>query len=110
MKYEFKFGDRVRNALVPHLTFIYIKADGAGCICFDETAHEKRMLAVDLELIPHPDTIRMNWLYQNGLSKVGKAAIFGANRKIQNIDDLREAIDDERYRSENPFPMNNTHE
>ena len=58
----------------------------------------------------HPDTIRMSWLYQNGLSKVGKAAIFGANRKIQNIDDLREAIDDERYRSENPFPMNNTHE
>lgn len=66
MTQQFKFGDRIRNALVPNLTFIYIRQDSpTTCICLDETAQEKRMIATDMELVPHPDTVRLDWLVKN---------------------------------------------
>ena len=109
MTQQFKFGDYVHHKIHGFgVIASHVKYDCAH-VRF-ESMEEKHIDLKDLKLVPHPDTIRMSWLYQNGLSKVGKAAIFGANRKIQNIYDLREAIDDERYRSENPIPMNNTHE
>ena len=69
MTRQFKFGDRIRNALVPNLTFIYIRQDSpTTCICLDETAQEKRMIATDMELVPHPDTVRLDWLEKNRAS------------------------------------------
>ena len=66
MTRQFKFGDRIRNALVPNLTFIYLRKDSpTTCICLDETTQEKRMIATDMELVPHPDTVRLDWLVKN---------------------------------------------
>lgn len=66
MTQQFQFGDRIRNTLVPNLTFIYLRKDSpTTCICLDETAQEKRMIATDMELVPHPNTVRLDWLAKN---------------------------------------------
>lgn len=88
MTHQFKFGDRIRNAQVPHLTFIYLRQDSpTTCICFDETAQEKRMIATDMELVPHPDTVRLDWLESKGWKpKTIAGGIIQLTRKA--IDDV----------------------
>lgn len=39
----------------------------------------------EVELIPHPDTERLNWLFTNGMSKVSKEVVFGKNVNHSNF-------------------------
>ena len=92
MTRQFKFGDRIRNALVPNLTFIYIRQDSpTTCICLDETAQEKRMIATDMELVPHPDTVRLDWLADRD-NHIGNVQL-PAECVACNLHSLRAAID-----------------
>lgn len=92
MTHPFKFGDRIRNAQVPHLTFIYLRQDSpTTCICFDETAQEKRMIATDMELVPHPDTERLDWLADRD-NHIGNVQL-PAECVACNLHSLRDAID-----------------
>lgn len=92
MTQQFKFGDRIRNALVPNLTFIYIRQDSpTTCICLDETAQEKRMIATDMELVPHPDTVRLDWLADRD-NHIGNVQL-PAECVACNLHSLRAAID-----------------
>ena len=92
MTRQFQFGDRIRNALVPNLTFIYIRQDSpTTCICLDETAQEKRMIATDMELVPHPDTVRLNWLADRD-NHIGNVQL-PAECVACNLHSMRDAID-----------------
>lgn len=92
MTRQFQFGDRIRNALVPNLTFIYLRKDSpTTCICLDETAQEKRMIATDMELVPHPDTERLDWLADRD-NHIGNVQL-PAECVACNLHSLRDAID-----------------
>ena len=63
MTQQFKFGDRVKYGATDFL-FIYDKGDGRAHVV-SETGVSGAVLISDLTLIPHPDTVRLDWLIEN---------------------------------------------
>ena len=63
MTQQFKFGDRVKYRATDFL-FIYDKGDGRAHVV-SETGVSGAVLISDLTLIPHPDTVRLDWLIEN---------------------------------------------
>ncbi|WP_373753618.1 hypothetical protein [Neisseria weixii] len=103
---KFKFGDLVSHE--EHGDGVIVKHNGSKAdafVIFEGDSYAYWFDKSELNLIPDPDTDRLEWLYEHGLSKIAKESIFGKGIQIQTIDDLREAIDDERYRRENPSPL-----
>lgn len=66
MTQQFKFGDRVKYGATDFL-FIYDKGDGRAHVV-SETGVSGAALISDLTLIPHPDTVRLDWLAKNDCS------------------------------------------
>ena len=63
MTQQFKFGDRVKYGATDFL-FIYDKGDGRAHVV-SETGVSGAVLISNLTLIPHPDTVRLDWLIEN---------------------------------------------
>ena len=63
MTQQFKFGDRVKYRATDFL-FIHDKGDGRAHVV-SETGVSGAVLISDLTLIPHPDTVRLDWLGEN---------------------------------------------
>ena len=63
MTQQFKFGDRVKYRATDFL-FIHDKGDGRAHVV-SETGVSGAVLISDLTLIPHPDTVRLDWLIEN---------------------------------------------
>lgn len=107
---NFQFGDKVRHTGIDEEVIVLSgKPDknlsgGAIWLIYSEYSGSHWVSDYKLERIPDPDTVRLEWLYKNGLSKISKEILFGKGHQIETINDLREAIDDERYRRENPDP------
>ena len=62
MTQQFKFGDCVKYRATDFL-FIHDKGDGRAHVV-SETAVSGAALISDLTLIPHPDTVRLDWLIE----------------------------------------------
>ena len=63
MTQQFKFGDRVKYRATDFL-FIHDKGDGRAHVV-SETGVSGAVLISDLTLIPHPDTVRLDWMIEN---------------------------------------------
>ena len=66
MTQQFKFGDCVKYRATDFL-FIHDKGDGRAHVV-SETGVSGAALISDLTLIPHPDTVRLDWLAKNDCS------------------------------------------
>ena len=77
MTQQFKFGDRVKYGATDFL-FIYDKGDGRAHVV-SETGVSGAALISDLTLIPHPDTVRLDWLLENSGINVGEEDYYRRN-------------------------------
>lgn len=73
MTQQFKFGDRVarKNATPDYdKAFIVISAKDNGEICVFSSISKLPfdLQAKDYQLVPHPDTVRLDWLAKNDCS------------------------------------------
>ena len=81
MTHQFKFGDRVRRKNFPELNhqhFITVEfkthSDGYPEITIiSELGLVSKVPAECFEPIPHPDTVRLDWLLDKGAVSVGAA-------------------------------------
>lgn len=67
MKQQFKFGDRVSCESYP-TTGVIVGLDETGdiaTVCFLALYRPERVETKSLKLIPHPDTVRLDWLVKN---------------------------------------------
>lgn len=67
MTHQFKFGDLVRCESYP-TTGVIVRLDETGdiaTVCFVALYRPERVETKSLKLIPHPDTVRLNWLLKN---------------------------------------------
>ena len=67
MTQQFKFGDIVRCEDYPKIgVVIGLEEDiNIAAVVFDGLFYPLYRSITDLELIPHPDTVRLNWLLKN---------------------------------------------
>ena len=68
MNHKFKFGDLVNCEGYPTVGVIVGLNDeiNIATVCFYGLYHPERLMSIDsLMLIPHPDTIRLDWLAEN---------------------------------------------
>ncbi|WP_369588678.1 hypothetical protein [Kingella oralis] len=77
MNEQFKFGDRVKYRATDFL-FIHDKGDGRAHVV-SETGVSGAALISDLTLIPHPDTVRLDWLLENSGINVGEEDYYRRN-------------------------------
>lgn len=77
MTQQFKFGDRVKYRATDFL-FIHDKGDGRAHVV-SETGVSGAALISDLTLIPHPDTVRLDWLLENAGINVGEEDYYRRN-------------------------------
>lgn len=65
---QFKFGDLVSHKDYP-TTGVIVGLDEIGnmaTVCFEGLYHpERRIKTSSLKLLPHPDTVRLDWLVKN---------------------------------------------
>lgn len=60
MTHQFKFGDRVRNE--EGNEFVYLRGYLSSCTLATEDGSLYRCSENHVTLIPHPDTVRLDWL------------------------------------------------
>lgn len=63
MTQQFKFGDRVRNE--EGNEFVYLRGYLSSCTLATEDGSLYRCSGKHVTLIPHPDTVRLDWLEKN---------------------------------------------
>ena len=93
MTQQFKFGDRVKNILTPELIGVVLsEVDEYGYVnvMFDDALEVEDFPVSGLELIPHPDTERLDWL-ADPANKIGNVILPGWCSDEYNS--LRDAID-----------------
>lgn len=90
MTQQFKFGDIVRDASLGVCVVINTSEHFAYIV---NSRGDYNTLAnpADLELIPHPDTIRLDWL-ADPANKIG-SVILPTECVEQHLDSMRDAID-----------------
>ena len=96
MTQQFNFGDRVRykDEENPVLGVVLEEANpGNGLITvqFIDDAEPELVGSEDLEYVPHPDTVRLDWL-ADPTNKIG-SVLLPAECVEQHLDSLRDAID-----------------
>ena len=89
MTHQFKFGDRVRNE--EGNEFVYLRGYLSSCTLATEDGSLYRCSEKHVTLIPHPDTVRLDWLADpaNEISNV----LLPTECVEQHLDSLRDAID-----------------
>lgn len=96
MTQQFKFGDRVRykDEENPVLGVVLEEANpGNGLITvqFIDDAEPELVGSEDLEYVPHPDTVRLDWL-ADPANKIGNVLLPTECVEL-HLDSLRDAID-----------------
>ena len=64
MTHQFKFGDRVQDA--DGKQFIYLRGFLSSCTVAGDDGRTYDYLTNRLQPIPHPDTVRLDWIIKNG--------------------------------------------
>ena len=91
MTHQFKFGDRVRDKTLGLGECVVINAsDDAVYVMNSRGDYNTLANPADLELIPHPDTERLDWL-ADPENTIGKVMLPGWCS--DEYDSLRDAID-----------------
>ena len=62
--HQFKFGDRVQDA--DGKQFIFLRGFLSSCTVAGEDGRTYDYLTNRLQPIPHPDTVRLDWIIKNG--------------------------------------------
>lgn len=96
MTHQFKFGDHVRYKDNENPVFGVVLEEanpGNGLITvqFIDDAEPELVGSEDLECIPHPDTVRLDWL-ADPANKIGNV-LLPTECVEQHLDSLRDAID-----------------
>ena len=69
MTHQFKFGDRVKCFPTPGSIGVVLSEEdeyGYVNVMFDDALEVEDFPVSGLELIPHPDTVRLDWIIKNG--------------------------------------------
>ena len=93
MTQQFKFGDRVKCIPTPEsIGVVLSEVDEYGYlnVMFDDALEVEDFPVSGLELIPHPDTARLDWL-SDPANEIGKVMLPGWCS--DGYDSLRDAID-----------------
>lgn len=92
MSQQFKFGDRVRDKTLGLGECVVINAsDDAVYVMNTRGDYNVVARPEHLELIPHPDTVRLDWL-ADPANKTG-SVILPTECVEQHLDSMRDAID-----------------
>lgn len=92
MTHQFKFGDRVRDKTLGLGECVVINAsDDAVYVMNTRGDYNVVARPEHLELIPHPDTVRLDWL-ADPANKIGNV-ILPTECMEQHLDSMRDAID-----------------
>lgn len=96
MTHQFKFGDHVRYKDNENPVFGVVLEEanpGNGLITvqFIDDAEPELVGSEDLEYVPHPDTVRLDWL-ADPANKIG-SVLLPTECVEQHLDSLRDAID-----------------
>nr|DAQ42868.1 MAG TPA: SH3-like domain protein [Caudoviricetes sp.] len=65
MTHEFKFGDRVKRKSDGAVGIVVRISFKSVLVFFDGAAVSSFYDADDFEIVPHPDTVRLDWLAEN---------------------------------------------
>ncbi|MFC2611787.1 MAG: hypothetical protein ACFNX9_00040 [Eikenella corrodens] len=93
MTHQFKFGDRVKCFPTPESIGVVLSEEdeyGYVNVMFDDALEVEDFPVSGLELIPHPDTERLDWL-ADPANKIGNVILPGWCSDEYNS--LRDAID-----------------
>ena len=90
MTQQFKFGDIVRDASLG-VCVVINTSEHFAYIMNSRGDYNTLANPADLELIPHPDTIRLDWL-ADPANKIG-SVILPTECVEQHLDSMRDAID-----------------
>ena len=91
MTQQFKFGDRVKRKSDGAVGIVVSISFKSVLVFFDGNAVSSFYDADDFEIIPHPDTMRLDWL-ADPANKIGNV-ILPTECVEQHLDSLRDAID-----------------
>lgn len=94
MTQQFKFGDLVSCESYP-TTGVIVGLDEIGdiaTVCFEGLYHpERRIKTSSLKLLPHPDTVRLDWLADKN-NNMG-SVLLPRECVEKHLDSMRDAID-----------------
>lgn len=95
MTQQFKFGDMVKSRMHPNKTLGLVVDAGSNqysyIIRWEHTKGVSQEHTESLELIPHPDTVRLDWLADRD-NHIGNVQL-PAECVACNLHSLRDAID-----------------
>ena len=91
MTHQFKFGDRVKRKSDGAVGIVVSISFKSVLVFFDGNAGSSFYDADDFEIIPHPDTMRLDWL-ADPANKIGNV-ILPTECVEQHLDSMRDAID-----------------
>ena len=91
MTHQFKFGDRVKRKSDGAVGIVVSISFKSVLVFFDGNAVSSFYDADNFEIIPHPDTMRLDWL-ADPANKIGNV-ILPTECVEQHLDSMRDAID-----------------
>lgn len=77
MTQQFKFGDRVQDA--DGKQFVFLRGFLSSCTVAGDDGRTYDYLTNQLQPIPHPDTVRLDWLLENSGINVGEEDYYRRN-------------------------------
>lgn len=91
MTYQFKFGDCVKRKSDGAVGVVVRISFKSVLVFFDGNAVSSFYDADDFEIVPHPDTVRLDWLADKH-NKIG-SVLLPRECVEKHIDNMRAAID-----------------
>lgn len=94
MTHKFKFGDLVSCEGYP-TTGVIVGLDETGdiaTVCFVALYRPERVETKSLKLIPHPDTVRLDWLANR--NNPNGSVLLPEEIVYKHLDSMRDAIDE----------------
>lgn len=88
---KFKFGDRVKRKSDGAVGIVVSISFKSVLVFFDGNAVSSFYDADDFEIVPHPDTVRLDWLADKH-NKIG-SVLLPRECVEKHIDSMRDAID-----------------
>lgn len=91
MTQQFKFGDRVKRKSDGAVGIVVSISFKSVLVFFDGNAVSSFYDADDFEIVPHPDTVRLDWLADKH-NKIG-SVLLPRECVEKHLDSMRDAID-----------------
>jgi hypothetical protein len=91
MTQKFKFGDRVKRKSDGAVGIVVSISFKSVLVFFDGNAVSSFYDADDFEIVPHPDTVRLDWLADKH-NKIG-SVLLPCECVEKHLDSMRDAID-----------------